>query len=540
MAPLSQIDYTNKDYASLRRAMLDLARYRLPEWSDRSEADLGMLFVDLFAYMGDIILYYQDRIANESFLHTATERRSVMHLLRLIGYNLKPPIAAHADLRLSFKVQNIQENAPVPDDAAIVVIPHGAQFGTKGGGIPAQPFEYLGPTLQINLNSSEVVRLSKDTWVYENLPVRHSRPVVDEILGSSTGEPNQSFRLAQSPIIPESLIVQVNDGSGWVEWQQRENFLYYTESSGLATVSTAESQDYIIQTDENDQTFILFGDGVYSQIPAVGANNIRASYRVGGGSIGNVPAGTITEIRTPIASLNAVTNPTLAAGGTDREAINHAVQFGPLAYRSGQRAVTLNDFVALAHQAGGVAKVRARPRSWNRVDLYIAPEGDTARAAPESLKRRLLAYFEQKRMVGMFVTIQDPILVPIDVGVEVIVEQSYNAEQVRQSVENTVRSLLDFQNVDFGQVLYLSKVYEAVEALPGVYAATVIRFNRQNSALTAFETDLTILAGQGVRIPESIQRAVRSGLNAEGRIAIEEFEIPIPGNLAITLRELVS
>jgi hypothetical protein len=532
MPQLSQIDYTNKDYASLRRAMLDLARYRLPEWSDRSEADLGMLFVDLFAYMGDIILYYQDRIANESFLHTATERRSVMHLLRLIGYELKPPVAAHAELTLTF-------NPPTPGDSAIVVIPQGAQFGSKGGGVPPQSFEYLGPTLQIDLNSSEVVQLPNGKRLYENLPVRHSRPVVDEILGSSTGEPNQSFRLAQSPIIPESLIVQVNDGSGWLEWQQRENFLYYTEAGGLATVSNAESRDYIIQTDENDQTYVIFGDGVYSQIPAVGANNIRASYRVGGGSIGNLPARTITEARTTIRLLDAVTNPTLAAGGTDRETIDHAVQFGPLAYRSGQRAVTLNDFVALAHQAGGVAKVRARPRSWNRVDLYIAPEGETARPAPESLKRRLLTYFEHKRMVGMFVTIQDPLQVPIDVSVEVVVEQSYNSEQVRQTVENTVRSLLEFQNVDFGQTLYLSKVYEAVEALSGVYAATVTRFSRQSGSLATFESDLANLAGQGIRIPESIQRAVRSGLNAEGRIAIEEFEIPVPGNLIITLRELV-
>ena len=77
MPSLPTIDYTNKDFASLRRAMLDLARYRLPEWTDQSPADLGSLLVDLFAYMGDIILYYQDRIANEMFLATASERRSV-------------------------------------------------------------------------------------------------------------------------------------------------------------------------------------------------------------------------------------------------------------------------------------------------------------------------------------------------------------------------------------------------------------------------------------------------------------------------------
>ena len=43
-------------------------RYRLPEWTDRSPADLGVLLVDLFAYVGDVVCYYQDRIASESFL----------------------------------------------------------------------------------------------------------------------------------------------------------------------------------------------------------------------------------------------------------------------------------------------------------------------------------------------------------------------------------------------------------------------------------------------------------------------------------------
>ena len=82
MSSAPAVDYTNKDFASLRQAMLALARYRLPEWTDQSPSDLGILLVDLFAYMGDVVLYYQDRIASESFLQTAGERRSVGHVRR--------------------------------------------------------------------------------------------------------------------------------------------------------------------------------------------------------------------------------------------------------------------------------------------------------------------------------------------------------------------------------------------------------------------------------------------------------------------------
>jgi len=500
------VDYTNKDYASLRRAMLELARYRLPEWTDQSASDLGVLMVDLFAYMGDIILYYQDRIASESFLHTATERRSVLHLLRIIGYELKPPIAAAADLRLTF-------SAPSAGEPTKVTIPRGAQFATKASsGVTPQTFEYILPDLEIDLSTSQVQTASDGKKIYPSLPVRHSRSVPQEMLGSSTGEPNLSFKLSQSPLLLDSLEVEVNEGAVWVPWTRRNNLLYHTTSDGRITLSTSESREYYVQFDENDVAWVVCGDGLYGLIPPVGLNNIRARYRVGGGSAGNVPAASIVEAKTAIRLFKSVTNPSPAAGGADRETLEHAVRFGPLAFRSGQRAVTLSDFVALAHQAGGVAKVRARSQGWNQIDLFIAPEGDTCRAAPEDLKRRLVAFFEDKRMVGTFIHIQDPTCVLVDINISVVVEHNYSPESVLHEVELSVRQLHAFKNVDFGRPLYLSKVYEAVEAIAGVYAATVLRYRRK---------------GTTAEIPVT------------GRIDIGEYELPTIGALTVTTQEVL-
>src|SRR5262245_35359834 len=114
-------DYTNRDYASLLAAMLDLASVKLPEWTDRSPNDLGRMLLEQFAYIGDVLLYYQDRIANEAFLSTAVERRSVIDLLRLIGYQLSTPAPASAVLQV--QVQN--------SAATSIVIPVGALFATK-------------------------------------------------------------------------------------------------------------------------------------------------------------------------------------------------------------------------------------------------------------------------------------------------------------------------------------------------------------------------------------------------------------------------
>src|SRR2546423_3019680 len=114
------IDYLARDYASCRRALLDLIPSKLPEWTDRSEADFGIVLIELFAYMADILSYYQDRVANEAFLNTAQERRSVINHLRLIGYEMAA--AAPAAARLSVIVANTVNNP--------VEIRKGDQFAT--------------------------------------------------------------------------------------------------------------------------------------------------------------------------------------------------------------------------------------------------------------------------------------------------------------------------------------------------------------------------------------------------------------------------
>jgi hypothetical protein len=80
------IDYLAKDYASFRQGLLDFVAARLPEWTERSEADVGIVLLELLAATGDSLSYLQDRVAGEAFLGTAAQRRSVQGHLALLGY----------------------------------------------------------------------------------------------------------------------------------------------------------------------------------------------------------------------------------------------------------------------------------------------------------------------------------------------------------------------------------------------------------------------------------------------------------------------
>jgi hypothetical protein len=529
MAEIPSIDYTNKDYDSLRRAMLDLARWRLPEWTDQSPADLGMLLVDLFAYMGDVVLYYQDRIANESFLHTAVERRSIVNHLRAIGYELTPPVAASADLLLTFDLP--------ASGSTLVAVPRGALFQSSVPADDPQSFEYLGPDLAIDLASDQVAQSGTAGKVVYTLPVRQSRAVPTETVGSSTDEPNQAFALAKSPPILETLVVEVDEGAGWIAWDRRESFLYNLGADGRVQISSAQARDYMVQFDDTGRAWILFGDGVYGRRPPGGTNNIRATYRVGGGRAGNVPAGTIIKAITKVPRLSGVTNPVAAAGGEDAEGNDHAVRFGPLAFRSLGRAVTLDDYVALAFQAGGVAKVRALSGAWNSVEMVVAPEGERCGPVPEGLRARLLAYFENKRMAGTTVRILDPGCVLVDVGLDVLMDAHYQQETVRQGVFGAVTRMLAFANVDFGQTIYQSDVYALIEAVPGVLAVTLTRFRRSDSPLAEIEDELLKANLPPLaQLPVFMQEALRTRKMTEGRIELGPFEIPVLGELEIRLR----
>ena len=77
---------SGKDFASFRQALLDYSAVAYPNWVERSEADLGMMLLELIASVGDDLSYLQDRVAAEATLPTATQRRSVIRHARLVDY----------------------------------------------------------------------------------------------------------------------------------------------------------------------------------------------------------------------------------------------------------------------------------------------------------------------------------------------------------------------------------------------------------------------------------------------------------------------
>lgn len=136
---LSQIRYRIGTHATFLESMQSrLSGTDYPELAalrTREGSDASMALLDAWATVGDVLTFYQERVANEGYLRTATERRSVLELARLIGYALRPGVSASVYLAYA-----------IDKDAAPVEIPAGARVNSiPGPGEQMQAFEASEP-----------------------------------------------------------------------------------------------------------------------------------------------------------------------------------------------------------------------------------------------------------------------------------------------------------------------------------------------------------------------------------------------------------
>jgi hypothetical protein len=249
---------------------------------------------------------------------------------------------------------------------------------------------------------------------------------------------------------------------------------------------------FVVETDNQGRALLRFGDNVFGEAPSKGSF-LRATYRVGVGSPGNVGADALAHLFASggLPDISAVRNPLAAWGGIDPQPIEQVKQLAPAAFRAEQlRAVTEDDYVRAAEKHPLVSKAVAQFRwtgSWHTVFITVDPQGQ-AEVTPE-LKARVHDWVTRFTLAGYDLEIRPPVYVALDVGVDVCVERDH----FRPDVEAAVLRVLSGRrlpgggvgffhpdNFTFGQPLFLSRLYAAVESVAGVDSAIVTRFRRQD------------------------------------------------------------
>jgi predicted phage baseplate assembly protein len=245
----------------------------------------------------------------------------------------------------------------------------------------------------------------------------HSQRIDTELLGRSTGAPAQRFRVSHPPILPreEGEHIEVITPDGVEVWQEVPDFINSGPNDRHVAIDAASG---IVHFGPR----IRYPDGSVRQhgaIPPEGAEIVMASYRTGGGAIGNVGAGTLRLTRTTIPYIERVTNIEPARGGADGETIENAKQRGPMTLRTGQRAVTVQDFERLTLEASAeVARARCLPSNTpgGPVRVLVVPKitnpvGELSIdefALSDELVAQIGQHLDERRLVGTRVEIGTP------------------------------------------------------------------------------------------------------------------------------------
>jgi predicted phage baseplate assembly protein len=328
--------------------------------------------------------------------------------------------------------------------------------------------------------------------------------VAGELLGASNGLPNQSFKISNTPVLPNPQgvhgIVQIDegDGNGYTLWNEVTDF----------SASGANKKDYTL---DHFTGVVTFGNGEHGKIPhwlsSDGSNretsdtpNIQVTqYQWGGGSAGNVGSNTITSLIDTVPYVASVTNLLPAQGGADGESVQDAEAMAPQQLRTLKRAVTPEDFVALAKQTPSARIQRAtaiplqRPQTQvvraadgtvitppdapGVVTVIVVPDGPDPRQpiANDQTLAAVAAWLDQYRLVTCELYITNPVYRLVEISARVTVDPGAAGTDVIGRLEN---ALLAFYNPlaggqqgggwDFGGTIYVSDAYRQILKVTGV------------------------------------------------------------------------
>jgi predicted phage baseplate assembly protein len=324
----------------------------------------------------------------------------------------------------------------------------------------------------------------------------------EELLGAADGRPNQVFRLARFPVLPLDPgvegIIAVDEGEGYVTWKQVEDF----------AASKADDTHYMLNYSTGE---VSFGDGTNGKIPlwlsGNGSNkddadlpNVKALYyRWGGGVRGNAGADTITTLLAAIPFVQSVTNPRPSFGGADEESIASAQERAPMTLRTGNRAVTGDDFASLAKRTPGAQIRRAQafpltnpnfrmvrsaadgtPQAEvpipGAVTVVVIPDSTLAKPIPTEGTLQLVAnWLDQYRLLTAELFVSAPRYREVRIEVQVVAESTADLDKVEKSVRDRLLSYFHplkggegGDGWEFGGTIDFSETYRTIFSVDGV------------------------------------------------------------------------
>lgn len=406
--------------------------------TDYSEGNILIIILSLFAAIAEVLHYYVDNMARETFLSTARRYDSVVKHGALVDYHARAAIAATVDIILS---RSITGNSI----GAKLTIPQGTVFTDSNGNswLSARDVTWYSnvTTCKVPLIQHEKYTLS----ALNNMVI----PSGDRVILNLGTLPNGKY------YEQGSMSLQIG-GESWV--------LVDTFAKSKPT-----DKHFIVSVDEALNPYIMFGDGTFGKKPAAGAKITNVVFYLTNGSQGNVKSNTITSIPSVISS--SITDATVsnaydAGGGSNYENFTMLKEHIPLSVKTLGVAITKEDFESLAMLVDGVNKAKADYECGRKLTVYISPDGGAV--ASSELINRVYNLLSQRAPMTTWLKVKSAGKVQIILEMDVTGKKSYKTAEIQTQILTALYNAYSPEQAQIGGSVRVSDIYALIDNLSTV------------------------------------------------------------------------
>lgn len=445
----------DRSYQQIKASLLNKLVAQAPEITDHSESNPLVVIVDMFAGVGEVLNLYIDSWSREAFWGVARRYTSLVKLSRLIDYQIKAKGYATSNQLFS-----LHDNLDLPTThTTAIVIPRGTIITPNTSSLT---FVLLNDVIIPAGHSSAYGDVAQYTEV-NNL-----------IIGNTNGLANQ--RIALSPdYVHDTLRIKI----AGVDWQRYNSFGWMS----------AATKGFVVEIDENQDIFLVFGDGINGAIPQQN-QVVTASYFETSGVAGNLFPNSITNITTPVALPVGITlkttNPDYSSGGSDIENLEEIRTRAPRSLRTLDRAVTYQDYIDVALQVVGVSAAEVSYCCGKYVDLYIVPKGRGV--STQALISKVSDWMDCRKMITTMVDVKPAGITRVWIKAKVIGKPFATAAQL----ETLTLAALDLEygqgTAKINRRVSVTDIVATLEAIPEVDTAEVEKIQIEPYARPLEET----------------------------------------------------
>lgn len=403
--------------------------------TDYSEGNILIIILSLFAAIAEVLHYYVDNMARETFLSTARRYDSVVKHGALVDYHARAAIAATVDVILS---RSITGNSI----GAKLTIPQGTLFTDQSG--------------NSWLSARDVIWYSNVTTC--KVPIIQHEKYTTSALNNM--------------VIPTGDRVQLNLGTlpNGKYYEHGSMSLQIGGESWVLVETFAKSKPtdkhFMVSVDESLNPYIMFGDGTFGKKPAAGAKITNVVFYLTNGSQGNVKSNTITSVPSVISS--SITDATVsnaydAGGGSNYENFTMLKEHIPLSVKTLGVAITKEDFESLAMLVDGVNKAKADYECGRKLTVYISPDGGAV--ASSELISRVYNLLSQRAPMTTWLKVKSAGKVQIILEMDVTGKKSYKTAEIQTQILTALHNAYSPEQAEIGGSVRVSDIYALIDNL---------------------------------------------------------------------------